>query len=601
MDGNIDNIIDKKIDDIVKKNNIYHIGKVVKINNYIIEATGLEDVFFFEKVYIKDESNIGYVDKIEEDKVVIALVKTNGDIRINDPITASGEALQSSYSKNAMGMIIDPFGNDKMSGKKFNDSKQIPIESPYIPIMKRTPVNRPLETGIAAIDLMFPIGRGQRQLIIGDKKTGKTQILLDTIANQKNKNVIFIYVAICKTKKEVKRVFTKLTEKQTNSYTLIVAAFNDDPVPLIKLTPYVALSIAQEYMMEGFDVLVCIDDLKTHADACREMALIAEKNTGRDAYPADIFYIHSRLLEKGCQYENGASITILPTVQTKGGDITDYISTNIISITDGQIVLSEKLFKKGQKPAINFGLSVSRLGGAVQSPDVKKVGAVVRREVLSYLETSDVYQLVNVESLSDELQSKIFKGQKLLGLLNQRKFSPMSQEKLIADFGYVAGLGDSKVVDELIKDIELTKRIESDEKPEKIKEIKVSTAVDESLVEHAPKREGPKEDFTKKDYFARPSDFSEKSYSSTDIADSGITYVNMDEDQKNEEFSYVVKQDSSILNPEATPSAPTQEVPVTPPPEAPVQESVPAQPETSDPVTEMPSTTDTTNNQNTQQ
>lgn len=601
MDGNIDNIIDKKIDDIVKKNNIYHIGKVVKINNYIIEATGLEDVFFFEKVYIKDESNIGYVDKIEEDKVVIALVKTNGDIRINDPITASGEALQSSYSKNAMGMIIDPFGNDKMSGKKFNDSKQIPIESPYIPIMKRTPVNRPLETGIAAIDLMFPIGRGQRQLIIGDKKTGKTQILLDTIANQKNKNVICIYVAIGKTKKEVKRVFTKLTEKQTNSYTLIVAAFNDDPVPLIKLTPYVALSIAQEYMMEGFDVLVCIDDLKTHADACREMALIAEKNTGRDAYPADIFYIHSRLLEKGCQYENGASITILPTVQTKGGDITDYISTNIISITDGQIVLSEKLFKKGQKPAINFGLSVSRLGGAVQSPDVKKVGAVVRREVLSYLETSDVYQLVNVESLSDELQSKIFKGQKLLGLLNQRKFSPMSQEKLIADFGYVAGLGDSKVVDELIKDIELTKRIESDEKPEKIKEIKVSTAVDESLVEHAPKKEGPKEDFTKKDYFARPSDFSEKSYSSTDIADSGITYVNMDEEQKNEEFSYVVKQDSSILNPEATPSAPAQEVPVTPPPEAPVQESVPAQPETSAPVTEIPSTTDTTNNQNTQQ
>lgn len=601
MDGNIDNIIDKKIDDIVKKNNIYHIGKVVKINNYIIEATGLEDIFFFEKVYIKDESNIGYVDKIEEDKVVIALVKTNGDIRINDPITASGEALQSSYSKNAMGMIIDPFGNDKMSGKKFNDSKQIPIESPYIPIMKRTPVNRPLETGIAAIDLMFPIGRGQRQLIIGDKKTGKTQILLDTIANQKNKNVICIYVAIGKTKKEVKRVFTKLTEKQTNSYTLIVAAFNDDPVPLIKLTPYVALSIAQEYMMEGFDVLVCIDDLKTHADACREMALIAEKNTGRDAYPADIFYIHSRLLEKGCQYENGASITILPTVQTKGGDITDYISTNIISITDGQIVLSEKLFKKGQKPAINFGLSVSRLGGAVQSPDVKKVGAVVRREVLSYLETSDVYQLVNVESLSDELQSKIFKGQKLLGLLNQRKFSPMSQEKLIADFGYVAGLGDSKVVDELIKDIELTKRIESDEKPEKIKEIKVSTAVDESLVEHAPKKEGPKEDFTKKDYFARPSDFSEKSYSSTDIADSGITYVNMDEEQKNEEFSYVVKQDSSILNPEAAPSAPAQEVPVTPPPEAPVQESVPLEPETSAPVTEIPSTTDTTNNQNTQQ
>ena len=600
MKNNWDEKIDNKIKEIKEGDNIYSTGKVIKVSNYIIEASGLNDISFYEEVNINNIAR-GYVLSILSNKVLISLVEVNGEIKTGDLVYGLKKEFKCLFSLDSVGKVIDIFGNDLIAGKRFDKLIELPIEGPQVSIMDRGLVKREFLTGITGIDLIYPIGKGQRQLIIGDKKTGKTQILLDTIANQKNKNVICIYVAIGKTKKEVKRVFTKLTEKQTNSYTLIVAAFNDDPVPLIKLTPYVALSIAQEYMMEGFDVLVCIDDLKTHADACREMALIAEKNTGRDAYPADIFYIHSRLLEKGCQYENGASITILPTVQTKGGDITDYISTNIISITDGQIVLSEKLFKKGQKPAINFGLSVSRLGGAVQSPDVKKVGAVVRREVLSYLETSDVYQLVNVESLSDELQSKIFKGQKLLGLLNQRKFSPMSQEKLIADFGYVAGLGDSKVVDELIKDIELTKRIESDEKPEKIKEIKVSTAVDESLVEHAPKREGPKEDFTKKDYFARPSDFSEKSYSSTDIADSGITYVNMDEDQKNEEFSYVVKQDSSILNPEATPSAPTQEVPVTPPPEAPVQESVPAQPETSAPVTEMPSTTDTTNNQNTQQ
>ena len=374
MDGNVSNVIDKKIDDIVKKNNIFHLGKVTKINNYIIEASGLDDAFFFEKVIIGSEENIGYIEKIDESKVYISLVKTNGKITIGTSITSTGEPLQGLFSKNSMGMIIDPFGMDRMSGRKFNDSKVIDIESPNIPIMDRTTVNRPLETGIAAIDLMFPIGKGQRQLIIGDKKLGKTQLILDTIVNQKGKDVICIYVSIGKTKKDLKRLYTKLTEKQANHYTLIVAAFNDDPAPLIKLTPYVGVSIAQEFMKEGKDVLVCIDDLKKHADACREIALISEKNTGRDAYPADIFYTHSRLLEKGCQYKSGGSITILPVMETKSGDITDYISTNIISITDGQIVLSDKLFKKGQKPAINYGLSVSRLGGAVQRDDIKKIG-----------------------------------------------------------------------------------------------------------------------------------------------------------------------------------------------------------------------------------
>ena len=326
--------------------------------------------------------------------------------------------------------------------------------------MDRTAVNRPLETGIAAIDLMFPIGKGQRQLIIGDKKLGKTQICLDTIVNQKGKNVFCIYVSIGKTKKELKRLYTKLTEKQANYYSLIVAAFNDDPAPLVKLTPYVAVSIAQELMKEGKDVLVCIDDLKKHADACREIALISEKNTGRDAYPADIFYTHSRLLEKGCQHKSGGSITILPIVETKNNDITDYISTNIISITDGQIVLSEKLFKKGQKPAINYGLSVSRLGGAVQRDDIKKIGAAVRRKLLSYLETADVYQLVNIESLSDELQDKLYKGQELMRLLNQRKFSPISQDRLVELFGYNVGMGESTAVKELLKYVEKSNEID---------------------------------------------------------------------------------------------------------------------------------------------
>ena len=488
MDGNVNSVIDKRIEEIVKRNNIFHLGKVTKINNYIIEASGLDDAFFFEKVIIGSEENIGYIEKIDESKVYISLVKTDGNITIGTPITSTGEPLQALFSMNSMGMIIDPFGLDRMSGRKFNDSKVIDIESPYIPIMDRTPVNRPLETGIAAIDLMFPIGKGQRQLIIGDKKLGKTQLCLDTIVNQKGKDVYCIYVSIGKTKKELKRLYTKLTEKQANHYTLIVAAFNDDPAPLVKLTPYVALSIAQEFMKEGKDVLVCIDDLKKHADACREIALISEKNTGRDAYPADIFYTHSRLLEKGCQYKSGGSITILPVVETKSGDITDYISTNIISITDGQIVLSDKLFKKGQKPAINYGLSVSRLGGAVQRDVIKKIGSAVRRKLLSYLETADVYQLVNIESLSDELQDKLYKGQELMRLLNQRKFSPISQDRLVELFGYTVGMGESTAVKELLKYVEKSNEIEGDGlvKPapkstkttvEKKEEIKVDTPV----------------------------------------------------------------------------------------------------------------------------
>ena len=441
MHNFLDETIDKKIDFIVNKNNIYHSGKVVRINNFIIEVIGLEDAFYFEKVFIGSEGNIGYVDKIEINKVLVSLVKTNGLISVGDAVTTTGEVLQASFSKDSIGMIVDSFGYDKLTGKRINNSITIPIETEKIGIMDRGPVNRPLETGIAGIDLMFPIGKGQRQLIIGDKKTGKTQIVLDTIVNQKHKDVICIYVAIGKTKKELKRLYAKLVQKGAHAYTTIVASFNDDLVPLIKLTPYVALSMAEVYMMEGKDVLVCIDDLKKHADACREIALLSEKNTGRDAYPADIFYTHSRLLEKGCQHKNGGSITILPIVETKGGDITDYISTNIISITDGQLVLSEKMFKKGQKPALNFGLSVSRLGGAVQKENIKKIGTVVKRELLSYLETADVYQLVNIESMSLELRQRLEEGKKLLDLLKQPKLSPMSEEMLISRFGYKVGMG----------------------------------------------------------------------------------------------------------------------------------------------------------------
>ena len=331
----------------------------------------------------------------------------------------------------SMGKVIDIFGNDLIAGKRFDNLVEVPIENDPIPIMDRGLVEREFLTGITGIDMLYPIGRGQRQLIIGDKKTGKTQIALDAIVNQKDKNMVCIYVALGKTKKEVKDIYYELTKRGAASYTIIIASFNDELPNRTYLTPYVALSIAESMMMDSYDVLVVIDDLKKHADVYRQISLASKKTPGRDAYPSDIFYAHSKLLEKGCQHKNGGSITILPIVETKSSDITDYISTNIISICDGQLVLSSKNFAKGEKPALDYGLSVSRLGGNVQAPDMKKTGSLVRNKLLEYLEVRDIYEIANIDEMSEELQNRLKEGKVILDKLGQYKFSPKSKEEML--------------------------------------------------------------------------------------------------------------------------------------------------------------------------
>ena len=254
--------------------------------------------------------------------------------------------------------------------------------------------------------------------------------------------MICIYIAIGKTKKEIKTIYIELLKRNAISYTMMVVATNDDKTPVLSLIPYVGMSIAEEYMYQQKDVLVVIDDLKRHAEIYREISLVSNKTPGREAYPADIFYTHSRLLEKGCQHKCGGSITILPIVETKGGDITDYISTNIISITDGQIVLSTKQFTKGQKPAIDYGVSVSRLGGAVQDDEVKALGAKVRLKLLNYLETKEVYELANMDEMSPELREKMKEGKKIEMLLRQNKFEPFSQQDILDRFEYIENDGE---------------------------------------------------------------------------------------------------------------------------------------------------------------
>ena len=424
------NKVDKKVQDIKENNNIFSVGKVIKVNPYTVIVSGLNDITYYEEVNIDDKAK-GFVFAVGKNNVTISLIEVKEKINPGDSVYALKKQFKCLFSMDSMGKVIDIFGNDLIAGKKFDNLVEVPIENEPIPIMDRGLVTREFLTGITGIDMLYPIGRGQRQLIIGDKKTGKTQIALDAIVNQKDKNMVCIYVAIGKTKKEVKDIYYELTKRGAASYTIIIASFNDELPNRTYLTPYVALSIAEEMMMDSYDVLVIIDDLKKHADVYRQISLASKKTPGRDAYPSDIFYAHSRLLEKGCQHKNGGSITILPIVETKSSDITDYISTNIISICDGQLVLSSKNFAKGQKPALNYGLSVSRLGGNVQAPDMKELGSLVRRELLEYLEVRDIYELANIDEMGEELQHRMKEGKIILDKLNQNKFAPKSKEEML--------------------------------------------------------------------------------------------------------------------------------------------------------------------------
>ena len=429
----IEGLVNAKLRNMKEMNNVYEVGQVVKVKDYILEVSGLENVGFYERVIISNYS-VGYVTAIKKNTVMVALLQKAGDIYVGDTVVTTGYDFCGMYSKASIGHIIDIFGKDRLIDERFEELKPISIETDPIPIMERGTVNRPFYTGIAGIDLVYPIGHGQRQLIIGDKKSGKTQIALDTIVNQKDKNVLCIYVAVNKTKKNIKELYDSLMKKGAMEYTVIIASFSDDEPPVAYFTPYMAMSVAELYMREGQDVLVVIDDLKSHANIHREISLLSGKIPGRDAYPPDIFYTHSRLLEKGCQHKDGGSITVLPIVETKGGDITDYISTNIISITDGQLVLSRKNFEKGQKPAIDYTLSVSRLGGAVQDKDMKMLGAKVRQRFLSYLETKEVYELANSDEMSLDMQEQLKEGKRIEDRLAQYKFSPRDKGEIIKMF-----------------------------------------------------------------------------------------------------------------------------------------------------------------------
>lgn len=425
-----DEIATDVMKNITDEDNIFSVGRVVRVSNNVVEVAGLKDVAFFETVSIVNKAR-GYVSAIFDNTVNISLVEKKDDIIVGDKVYTLNKSFKVSFSMDCLGKVIDVFGNDLISGKRFENLLEFDVENEPIEIIDRTEVKREFLTGITGIDLFYPIGKGQRQLVIGDKKTGKTQICLDMINNQKDKKVVCIYVAIGKTKKEVKEIYYDLIKNNASSYSIIIASFADDLPAKTYITPYGATSLARFLMLQGLDVLVIFDDLKKHADIYRQMSLAAKKIPGRDAYPSDIFYTHAKLLENGCQHKDGGSITMIPVVETKSGDITDYISTNIISICDGQLVLSLKKFNRGERPAIDYGLSVSRLGGAVQTREMKKVGIKIRQDLLSYLEIREIYELVNLDDLGENMKNRMIEGQKILSKLNQYKYCPLTKEQMV--------------------------------------------------------------------------------------------------------------------------------------------------------------------------
>lgn len=335
-------------------------------------------------------------------------------------VKATGKILEIGVGEELIGRVINPLGQALDGLGKIDTKKNRPIERKATGVIDRQSVNTPLETGIKVLDALVPIGRGQRELIIGDRQTGKTSIVVDTIINQKGKDVICIYVAIGQKQSTVLNVYETLKQFGAMEYSIIVAASASDPAPLLYLAPYSGVSIAEEFMFAGKHVLIIYDDLTKHAIAYRELSLLLRRPPGREAFPGDVFYLHSRLLERAAKLSDklgGGSITALPIIETQEGDISAYIPTNVISITDGQIFLQSQLFYSGIRPAINAGLSVSRVGGAAQHKAIKKVSGTLRLDLASYRELEAFTQFGS--DLDDATKSKLDRGERTVEILKQ--------------------------------------------------------------------------------------------------------------------------------------------------------------------------------------
>ncbi len=429
---------------------IYQVGQVISVSDGICRVSGLADVMAGEMLEFKGNLR-GMVMDLDQDNVGVVLLGDFSTIQEGDAVRRSGHIIEVPVGEAVCGRVVDALGRPLDGKGPIKNDGFRAVESPAPSVLHRQGVTVPLQTGIKAIDALVPIGRGQRELIIGDRQTGKTAIALDTIANQKGKNVHCIYVAIGQKESTVANVVRKLTELGAMDYTTVVCASASEPAPMLYIAPYAGAAIGEYFMYKGKDVLIVYDDLSKQAAAYREISLLLQRPPGREAYPGDVFYLHSRLLERAARLDEasgGGSMTALPIIETQAGDISAYIPTNVISITDGQIFLETGLFHSGIRPAINVGLSVSRVGGAAQMPAMKQVAGRLRTDLAQYRELASFAQFGS--ELDAATQSTLCRGQHMTELLKQNQFAALSvEDQVIAIFAANEGYADDVALSDM--------------------------------------------------------------------------------------------------------------------------------------------------------
>lgn len=407
------------------------VGTVLSVGDGISRIHGLEDAMAGELLEFESGVN-GMILNLEEDSIGCVIMGDESQIEEGDEVHRTGKVVSVPVGEELKGRVVNPLGEPVDGKGPINADDSRPVESQAPGIVDRQPVKEPLQTGIKAIDSMVPIGKGQRELIIGDRQTGKTALGIDAIVNQKDQDVTCIYVAIGQKSSTVAQIVDKLEQEGALDYTTVVTASASEPAPLQYLAPYAGCSIGEQFMYEGEDVLVVYDDLSKHAVAYREMSLLLRRPPGREAYPGDVFYLHSRLLERAAKLndELGAgSLTALPIIETQAGDISAYVPTNVISITDGQIFLESELFYSGVRPAVNVGLSVSRVGGDAQISAMNDVSGTLKLDMSQYRELEAFAQFGS--DLDESTQQKLARGERIVEVLKQDETAPMAVENQV--------------------------------------------------------------------------------------------------------------------------------------------------------------------------
>jgi len=428
----ITSIIKKEIKDYEKRLDTATVGTVLEVGDGIVKVYGLDTAMSGELLSLP-KGLIGMVLNLEEKTVGACVFGDDSLIKEGDQVRLTGKIAEVGVGESLKGRVVDALGSPIDDAGEIKTEKTMPIERIAPGVIVRQPVKEPVETGIKAIDSMIPIGRGQRELVIGDRQTGKTAIAIDTIINSKGKDLVCVYVAIGQKSSTVASIMHKLKQHGAMDYTIIVSATANDPTPMRYLAPYTGCAIGEYFRDKGKHALIIYDDLTKHAQAYRELSLILRRPPGREAYPGDIFYTHSRLLERACKYSDehgGGSLTALPIIETQAGDVTTYIPTNVISITDGQIYLETQLFHQGIRPAINVGLSVSRVGGNAQVKAMKSIAGSLRLDLAQYREMETFAQFGT--ELDKATLKQLERGKRLVEILKQPQYKPVKMEDEIA-------------------------------------------------------------------------------------------------------------------------------------------------------------------------